>query len=91
MDEPNVYQDKAIVEQLEMIRNSGEISFKDQPNGMCFACKWNRSYKNDFMIDCGVPLIYLWNPVCISKHQMVHLSNIELVLKNPNQEWRNED
>lgn len=52
-----------------------EIIFKDQPNGKCFECIWNKATgTSDFW--CSCPATHLTNHTCILKCGYIESSNI---------------
>ena len=67
-----------------------KIVFKDQPNGKCDICTWNKSYKKDEFI-CSCSFKHLTNMVCIGKRQLCEQSNTSSALydNSDGEEWKN--
>ena len=51
------------------------IIFKDQPDGDCMSCRWNKA-TSDGSVTCGIPQTHLRNPICIAKLQLTIMGNI---------------
>lgn len=66
------------------------MRFKDQPDGKCMECVWNRSTDDD--VNCAVPNTHLTNLICIQKRIMVMNQNIAYdfeEFEDDGDEWKN--